>query len=530
LLDLYFHLIISVVSEIDQVEPEYYYDLSSGQVLIGATAYETQIESGSHPADIQPLGEFLVADAEIESPRIRQNINGWPKDEILEAGRWLLTILPEPSEPKVKKINERILRRAGQLGIMPGYRQISAPARFGSFGEFYKQLGEIETHRTFIDWTDERVASYVGDLCEKYGRLPTVKEIRARAKADPTAPNYETIYNRFGGLIPAAEAAGKKPRITWTAAKLINWGVAFMIANEGLRPRTEDVDFFSKKGLCTSSSTLKKRFGGSFSEFQSEVEKIYQDLKENSSARRLYRKLIFEEAENQKTAPRQWVRQLRLPEDKRLRTESSRWDTGDFISWGIDFMKVNDGWVPTQKEMDQFSRKGLSNSATYAAKLFDGFTNYQQSLIEAYRNQLAREQQAKSQKLLEIEDGLLNGSLPRALFEGAETEEQQLVRYAKYKLARNILVNSKAEDHLKIALSSYGILQAIKRIDPSLLNSDIEVRALALDVFDDLWPSNPAPKKLKVKIKPTRMPVQNGLPKRVIPTRQIEKIQLPLAA
>lgn len=491
----------------------FYYDLNTSRILVGQAAYDHQIESGSHPADLIELGEFLAGELPVEDPVARQSPNAWTKSDCLVAGRWLLSILPEPDRPKVKKLNERILRKAGQIGIMPGYRQISAPRRFGSFANFYKQLGEIETHRTFTDLSDEAVSAYVGSLFDEFGRLPTVKEVKAKAKADPTLVNYETIYHRFGGLRPAAEAAGKRLPQSWSNKKLVNWGVAFKIAN-GRTPTEKDIDYFSRRRLCVSSSTVGRRFDGRFSDFKEAVEAAFAQLELKPE----YRAHFFKINNGDRPA-REWVKKLKKPPEKTKRRKrrparlplQRNWSAEEFMQLGLDFMRANQGWVPLAEDLSRLCKQRLSPGANAVIAKYGNFANFQRSLVERYQDLVTNERHHQDKLLNELAAGLASGELPAVL---AEDEDEKLVRYAKYLLVDNLLPNSSEDQKIKkSSLDSSQIKRSIRKTDPSISNGDIESHALALSVFDIIWP--PEVDKYKVAISPNRIKFRNGFTRKV---------------
>lgn len=499
---------------VEQAEPEFFYDISSDQHLLGQAAYEAHIEAGGHPADIMRLGDFLASELEVEYPAKRPGPNSWSKQECLIAGHWLLKILPEPNRPKVKKLNERILRKAGQIGIMPGYRQISSPSRFGSFANFYKALGEIETHRTFTDITDDEVAAYVGQLFDELGRLPTVKEIKAKAKANPYNVNYETIYNRFGGLIPAAEAAGKRLPQKWSTKKLINWGVAFKIANEDKTPREKDVDFFSRQKLCVSSSTLSRRFDGRFTSYQESVEAAFEQLDSNQEYR-----AVFFKVSNGDRIPHDWVKKLRKPPEEKPgkhKKESAKqpmqrnWSAEELIHMGLDFMRANDGWVPRAEDVAYLCKLRLTPGPNSVKAKFGSFTDYQSALAARYKETMTEEKAHHETLLQDLNEGVASGLLPKVL---VEAESEKIVRYSRYLLVSELLPEASMERKARISVKDENIVRIIRKSKPTITVGNIESHALALQVFDILWPSDLA--KYKVPISPNRVMFRKGLKRKV---------------
>ena len=57
--------------------PEYFFDISSAQLLVGRTALENHLEVGGHPSDLLDFS----------------NANGWSREQLLYFGESALTLL-----------------------------------------------------------------------------------------------------------------------------------------------------------------------------------------------------------------------------------------------------------------------------------------------------------------------------------------------------------------------------------------------------------------------------------------------------
>ncbi len=260
--------------------PEYYYDLSGSQVLVGRMALVACLESGGHPSDIVELGQYLRADSEIDSGIETINPRRWNKKDSLNYGKWLLGSALYSNETDQKSLNQNVIYRAWQLGLGPGPWKLAS--QFGSISEYYLEIGAGNTHRigVFDDWTLEDYVSYVRQVGHQVGKRPTLSEFKARSARDGRNPNPQLMYKRFkdiGGIRKLQELAGYPVIDFWEDQDYIDWGVKFMRANEGKRPAARMIDFLSRKNHGPSSYPVQKKFGG-VKNYQSIVEKYYRFL------------------------------------------------------------------------------------------------------------------------------------------------------------------------------------------------------------------------------------------------------------
>lgn len=262
-------------------QPEYYYDLSSGSMLLGRAAVESYIESGGHPADIIGLGTVL-RDTDIELPIKSRGIDtdDWQRQDYINYGRWLVNIINPPTDRKSKTLNERILARARDLGIGPNPYRLIKTAGFKHTVNFYHELGLENAqlrrdNHAFDDWDDAKYGDYLRSIGAKIGRRPSREDIRSESMDDPTRPSEYHISTRFGSFGKAMEAAGYTVVANWEEQDYIDWGVRFMQANNGYRPTQSAVDYLSKLDLGPSATTISNHFG-SLREFQAKVEESHQ--------------------------------------------------------------------------------------------------------------------------------------------------------------------------------------------------------------------------------------------------------------
>jgi hypothetical protein len=118
---------ITVVSEVKK--PQFYYDVSSEQVLFGDAAYAAHIEAGGHPADIVSL-KTALGDKSVPLVQRHSESKGSTKEDIVMAARWILEIMGH--ENSSKGLRTHIVRRAHALGLIANDHYIARPDMYGS--------------------------------------------------------------------------------------------------------------------------------------------------------------------------------------------------------------------------------------------------------------------------------------------------------------------------------------------------------------------------------------------------------------
>lgn len=95
------------------------------------------------------------------------------------------------------------------------------------------------------------------------------------------------------------------------------------------------------------------------------------------------------------------------------------------------------------------------------------------------------------ERLLElIADSLNNGDVPTELFNDVRSENEMLVRYAKYIVVDNLQPQWALNTKLTIATTGFsdrGFSGSIRKNNNAITAADIESTALFLNVFDCIW-------------------------------------------
>lgn len=268
--------------EFTSLPTAYYFDVLGGQLLVGQAAYDEHIISGGNPADCYELAFLLTNDVRLNCvpEHVRRNNRNTTvtEDELIDLGVWLKEVVR--AEPYNGRLAVSVMTRAYQLGLLTaGRKKILNSGYFGNMGHFLQAVGvEKAVYRgkydgwSFIDCA-EYVKSYSAEL-EALGVKPREVEFIENAnKAKGPSPD---VMQKLTGL-PICELlmlAGYVYARNWTDEDFIEWGVRFMMANEGKVPSMTNIVTLSAIRRGPGMATLTRRYG--FENFQARVNERYQ--------------------------------------------------------------------------------------------------------------------------------------------------------------------------------------------------------------------------------------------------------------
>ncbi len=181
-----------------------------------------------------------------------------------------------------------------------------------------------------------------------------------------------------------------------------------------------------------------------------------------------------------------------------------KWNTNDFIDWGVRFMFVNNGIVPSTPHLIYVgaNKRGIGPSDTAIIR-HDGFTgimDFQTQVMEEYTSQrLARE---TTDKML-IEQAELEAQYKpavSALFMKNTDPDKRLQAYARLIVVENLLPGITLKDLVTICgykRPSY-FAEKIIELNPTVTLADLETLAVSKGVYHLLWPHDNANDPLNI--------------------------------
>lgn len=265
-----------------------YFDLSTGQLIVGQAALETHFNSGGNPLDTIPLRQLLQReDSNIRSDSYTHlDVNDWNNRDYLSYGHWLRSLLAVPDKKRTV-LSEEVFTKSYFLGLGPGAHRVKSPQRFGSLTKFYYALGELPARESgrYDDWTKSNYADYVEKIFLELLRkrdadgntrpFSLADEINRRSKSGE-GPSVWRMSEDAGRIMHLLSLKGYADVRRWEERDYIDWGVRFMFANEGRVPNTTTMDFLAKTRRGPTSKSVYMRAGRSIPKYQQTVEEEYE--------------------------------------------------------------------------------------------------------------------------------------------------------------------------------------------------------------------------------------------------------------
>lgn len=372
--------------------PIFYYNLQESQLLTGSDTYAQAIDSGSHPADIIPLRELVMNAAQYGSliPRGAEikptNLDVWDEDTLVSLTQWLgREVLGEESN-----LISDYLAVLNRLGLAPSEKAVATI--MGGYSALYEaaDLPNARRRGRYDMWDVERFTRYV---CQIVRRLPKtesyIKALNAKAK-NGEGPSYRIVKRRIPGGVPR------------------------LLARDGLY------------------------------DFQ-EVDDEY------------------------------------------------------FLDWGVDFMVANNGRLVDSDALDLLSPKRMSPSRTTVSRRFTSIEKFNEQASERYFDVVEKTKQQNGDRFEKIMQEIHDGALPTSILAGCRSEADMRHVVGKYRLLQSYcptLDQKKLEDAAR--LSRDQVMRVIRQHHRNLPSVEIEFKAEALGVFEDVWPTLLKYNRLKV--------------------------------
>jgi hypothetical protein len=402
----------------------YYFDLETGLVIVNDGQIIASAEAGALPKNLLQLHQLgrlalnteighVLNDTDNKNRVLRLgdlisdltivlipgayrelDVSSWDMhDDYIPYGRWLSMILGKREGRR--QLNRDDLNRAYLLGVGPHSRRISRRSRFGSLGNYYEACEFTDTHRAgkYSDWIKADYVAYARNVAAELGRRPSEDQL------------YDLISKGLDGPSPHV---------------------------------------MSSSGYGT--------FGD-----------------------------IFEIAG--------------YPNVR-------KWDDDDFIDWGVKFMLANNGHIPTSAKFRKLSEQNKHRGPSLRAVIdhFDKLSIFQQRVQIAYDARIEKIEYERDYKLWKIGEAVESGALPTYIAEETDSEVEQISLAARYLVIKKLLPQA-TEVMIRDAVKTVHVdsfVKAIQRIDPAIKRGEIEVTAVQLDVFDDIWPMDDYMQYLKI--------------------------------
>ncbi len=272
-----------------------YFDLATGQLLIGEEAYAAHIEAGNHPGDIEKFGRILVSGTRMINAYDLPNIDhsNWPDSDTPVWIKHLHETI-QREDPK-RVVTKEVILRAGFMGLIPRIRYFRDLP--GELSAVYNDAEVFDARQrdNFKHWTTREFVDYVQRLVVRFHGKPSYEQLKL-ACSEPGNPNLRQIRYRIeGGVSTLYEMAGFPNIRTWGYDQYIEWGVKFMFANEGRLPTLPALRHLHAQSLGPDVSTIYKNVAP-FSKYKQLVQEDYDLEVEWRNAEREHKLMLIDNA------------------------------------------------------------------------------------------------------------------------------------------------------------------------------------------------------------------------------------------
>lgn len=246
---------------------KHFYDVSNGEILAGSASVSDYVKEAETSRDnIIDLGQLLRGQHEVAIPAGNEatDASEWSSNEYIRYGRWLASIVAPPVNPRERQLNRHVFRRAYHIGVGPSEK--SMIKTLGGYSAMYIEIGLQNVHVVGAAYTEWCLDDYIADLRYAGGstqRRPSWNELERRSKLDrnkPTPDYMARTFRHIGGLNKLLELAGYPVIDLWNEQDYIDWGVKFMMANDGVPPTALMADYLSGKRQGPSHTAICNNF------------------------------------------------------------------------------------------------------------------------------------------------------------------------------------------------------------------------------------------------------------------------------
>lgn len=263
-------------TETDTESEVYFFNTMNGSLLVGQTAVEAELESGSNPADIVSLAELLTQNDRMVGPKDFEPMprDAWDRTLDVAAIRWLHGVVSQNNSGQC--ISEEVITRAGYMGLVPRVHYFRSKP--GGLAGLYAEAGLKGTrNRNLISaWTTRDFISYIDGLTKDLRHKPGYDDLVNASQASAKNPSPEQIVRKFGASLPQLfELAGYPDIKSWTEEDYIDWGVRFMFANDGKLPTSRSMAILSSRHRGPHYKSIYDNIG-SLVHYQKLVQEKYE--------------------------------------------------------------------------------------------------------------------------------------------------------------------------------------------------------------------------------------------------------------
>ncbi len=162
------------------------------------------------------------------------------------------------------------------------------------------------------------------------------------------------------------------------------------------------------------------------------------------------------------------------------------WTKDDYVSWGAKVIKANGGRTITSQFPKILSKRKRGPSDR---TIYNHFGNWDNFITQAEEEFIQLEQEARTSRVSKLKhytEMVKDGTLPT---EFSNLDEEQLIQgAAKYLVVSKCAPDLSSYQKLVISQRQHTYVEALMNAKEGLTAGKIEIIAISLEVFDDIWP------------------------------------------
>lgn len=170
-----------------------------------------------------------------------------------------------------------------------------------------------------------------------------------------------------------------------------------------------------------------------------------------------------------------------------------------YLEWGVDFKFSNNGRDVDSEACSILSPKRRGPARTRITPRFGSMERFNILIQDRYAEEVERVAARNETKFMEIMEAIHTGELPSALFLGCASPDEMRALAGKFQLLTKLCPSMKPETKLSRAGgSAKRLISTIIQSNGTSTAADVESAAIALDVYEDVWPIQRIKNTLKI--------------------------------
>jgi hypothetical protein len=180
------------------------------------------------------------------------------------------------------------------------------------------------------------------------------------------------------------------------------------------------------------------------------------------------------------------ARGIRKLNDRLGYPDTKDWEKIDFVDWGVDVMSANPGNDFSLNLIDALAAEGRGPSQ-HTIKRCVRWSSLRKEVENEFQTRPEVKRQERTAKLRQYRSMIEQGTMP--INSIAITDDELLSVGARYAVIQDCAADLAVDRKLRIcSVPPDRFVRYLRRSRPTLSAGDIELAAILLNLFDDIWP------------------------------------------